>query len=71
MDAIDPAICPLCGSTNMCAMEVAKATGKPLERCWCVDAVFTPEVLKALPENAKGKACICAECSSQFKTLEK
>jgi len=71
MDAIDPAICPLCGSTNMCAMEVAKATGRPLERCWCVDAVFTPEVLKALPENAKGKACICAECSSQFKTLEK
>ena len=71
MDAIDPAICPLCGNTNMCAMEVAKATGKPLERCWCVEAVFTPEVLKALPENAKGKACICAECSSKFKTLEK
>ena len=71
MEAIDPAICPLCGSANMCAMEVAKATGKPLEHCWCVDAVFTPELLKALPEAAKGKACICAECSSKFKTLEK
>jgi hypothetical protein len=36
-----------------------------------VDAVFTPEVLKALPEVSKGKACICADCSSKFKTLEK
>ncbi len=62
MDAIDPSICPLCGSTNMCAMEVAKATGKPLERCCCVDAVFTAEVLKALPEDAK--ACICAQCAA-------
>ena len=35
MGAIDPAICPLCGSANMCAMEVDEATGKPLERCWC------------------------------------
>jgi hypothetical protein len=71
MDAIDPAICPLCGSTNMCAMEVAKATGGPLERCWCVDAVFTAELLESLPEEAKGNACVCAECSSKFKTLEK
>jgi hypothetical protein len=52
-------------------MEVAKVTGKPVERCWCVDVVFPPEVLKALPEAAKGKACICAECSSKFKNLEK
>ena len=65
MDTIDPAKCPLCGSTNMCAMEVAKATGRPLERCWCVDAVFTPEVLKALLEAAKGKACVCFNCSSK------
>jgi hypothetical protein len=64
MNAIDPSICPLCGSTNMCAMEVAKATGRPLERCWCVDAVFTPEVLESLPEEAKGMACICAKCAS-------
>ena len=64
MNAIDPAICPLCGSTNMCAMEIAKATGKPLERCWCVDAVFTPEVLKALPEATKGKACVCIKCAA-------
>ena len=64
MDAIDPAICPLCGSTNMCAMKVAKATGKPLERC-CYVVVFTPELHKALPEDAKGKACVCSKCANK------
>jgi hypothetical protein len=71
MDAIDPTICPLCGSANMCAMEIAKATGKPLERCWCVDAVFDPQLLESLPEDTKGKACICSACSNQFQTLSK
>ena len=64
MDTTDASVCPLCGVANQCAIEIAKATGKPLERCWCVDAVFMPEVLKALPEEAKGKACICAKCAA-------
>jgi hypothetical protein len=46
-------------------MEIAKATGKPLERCWCVDAVFTPELLESLPEEAKSKACVCFNCASK------
>ncbi len=49
----------------MCAMEIVKATGKPVERCWCVDAVFTPELLKSLSEDAKGKACVCAKCADK------
>jgi len=57
-------VCLLSGADTQCEMEIAKATGKPLERCWCVDAVFTPELLKALPEVAKGKACICAQCAA-------
>jgi hypothetical protein len=65
MDSIDPAICPLCGSANMCTMEVAKGTGKLIEPCWCVDAVFTPELLEALPERAKGKACVCSKCANK------
>ena len=69
MDAIDPAICPLCGSTNMCAMEVAKATGRPLEQCRCVDGVFSPEVLESLPEEAKGKACICSNCAANAQLI--
>ena len=65
METIDPSVCPLCGATNQCAMEIAKTTGKPLERCWCVDSVFTPELLESLPEATKGKACVCAACSSK------
>jgi len=62
MQFIDPTALPWCCSANQCAIEVAKTTGKPLERCWCRVAVFTLEVLEALPEEAKDKACICARC---------
>jgi hypothetical protein len=45
-------------------MEVAKATGNKAERCWCMDAVFTPVVMDQVPDEAKGKTCICAKCAS-------
>jgi len=63
MDTIDPTLCPICQSPNACAMEKARATGTAPERCWCMDAVFTPEVLALLPQQAQGKACICANCA--------
>jgi hypothetical protein len=28
------------------------------ERCWCMDAVFTPAVMGLVPDQSKGKACI-------------
>ena len=62
MESLDPSVCPLCGVANQCAMEIAKATGKPLERCWCVDAVFTPELLESLYEESKGNTCVCFTC---------
>ena len=43
----------------------SKVTGKPLKSCWCVDTVFTPKVLEALPEEAKGKACVCFKCANK------
>jgi len=47
METLDASVCPLCGVANQCAMEIAKATGKPLERCWCVDTPYThPPVLQ-------------------------
>jgi len=64
MDKIDPTYCPICQSPNACAMEMARAKGTKPERCWCMDAEFTPEVLALLPNEAKGKACICAKCVS-------
>jgi len=48
-------------------MEKARATGDAPERCWCVDAIFTPEVLALLPAQSQGKACICANCAKSFE----
>ena len=55
MNTIDPTRCPICHELNICAMEKAKAICSELERCWCVDAVFTPAVLDQVPDSAKGK----------------
>jgi len=46
-------------------MEKAKALGTKPERCWCMDAVFTPVVMDQVPEAAKGKACTCAKCAEE------
>ena len=64
MSTIDPTLCPICQEPNDCAMEKAKATGTKPERCWCMDAVFTPDVMNLVPEAARDKACICAKCAS-------
>lgn len=64
MTSIDPTICPVCGNVNRCAMEIAKATGQPVGRCWCVDAVFDPSALEKIPQSARGVACVCAACAS-------
>ena len=50
---IDPSMYPICGEPNKCAQEIAKATGKPPERCWCMTATFSSEVLDRVPEEAK------------------
>ena len=59
---IGPSTCPICGETNQCAQEIAKATGKPPETCWCMTATFSSELLDRVPEEAKNKACICEKC---------
>jgi hypothetical protein len=61
---IDPTCCPICQQPNACAMEKSKATGNQPERCWCMDAVFSATVMDQVPDDAKGKACICAKCAS-------
>jgi len=43
-------------------LKTAKATGTKLQRCWCMDAVFTPAVMDLVPDQAKGKTCVCAKC---------
>ena len=65
MNTIDPTRCPICHEPNLSAMEKAKAKGTKPERCWCMDAVFTPVVMDQVPESARGKACIYAKCAEE------
>jgi hypothetical protein len=54
----DPALCPLCGDANACAM----AAGAP-GPCWCESASFPPDVLASVPPESQGRTCICAQCA--------
>jgi hypothetical protein len=55
--------CPLCGQANQCAMETEKATGEKQPPCWCTRVDFSADLLGRLPEEARGKACICGACA--------
>lgn len=52
----DPSRCPLCQEPNACGMAAGKAT------CWCAEVRLDPRALEAIPEAAKGKACVCSAC---------
>lgn len=61
--AIDPTLCPLCGQSNACANQLARATGVAQPPCWCTTATFTPELLARVPAEARRLACICEACA--------
>jgi Cysteine-rich CWC len=44
-------------------MELERETGRPQPPCWCTQADFDPQALRALPEEARGRACICHGCA--------
>jgi hypothetical protein len=43
------------------------AAGKPSERCWCTDVVVPVDLIAALPEAARGVACLCAACVAEAR----
>jgi hypothetical protein len=45
-------------------MALARETGVKQGPCWCVSAVFTPELLSRVPAAAQGVACVCAACAA-------
>jgi hypothetical protein len=60
----DPSRCPLCGAANVCAMEIARETGIAQPPCWCMSASFTEALLARVAADARGLACICANCAA-------
>ena len=61
----DPVLCPVCGQPNLCAMEVARATGQPQPPCWCTQVEFDADLLARVPVDARRLACICAACAGK------
>jgi hypothetical protein len=56
----DPALCPLCGEPNGCAL--AAAPGASPADCWCASRRFDAELLARVPPAAAGRACVCSRC---------
>ncbi len=56
----DPARCPLCGQSNQCAIEA----GQPAAGCWCMGTAVDPAALAAVPDAARGLACLCPRCAA-------
>ncbi|MFC2028607.1 cysteine-rich CWC family protein [Chloroflexota bacterium] len=63
--APDPAICPLCGSPNHCAMAADPDAGD----CWCESVVFPQDLLESIPENSVRKTCICKKCLDEYYVI--
>lgn len=55
--------CPLCGKENNCAYE----KGSDHFSCWCTTIEVPKELRAQIPEELKGKACICRDCIIKFK----
>lgn len=58
----DSKICPLCGEDNHCQ------SGE--ETCWCFSIEVPKKLLEKIPEEKRGKACICEKCIREFNSLK-
>ncbi len=64
---LNKSLCPLCGKTNQCAMEIEKLTNMKQAACWCVSMDFSADLLAGVPVSAQGQACICAACAAKSR----
>ena len=54
--------CPLCGEPNDCGLAAGKTD------CWCFAVKISPAALVRLPEEARGKVCMCRKCAAESST---
>ncbi len=62
MSGMRPDRCPICGGPNDCSMAAGKS------ECWCAQAKISEEALTRVPEEAKGKVCVCRKCVEAANT---
>ena len=56
--------CPLCGGLNRCAV----LEDKSVEDCWCKVVEIPPDLLKDVPVELRGKACVCRACVMAYNS---
>lgn len=52
--------CPLCGEDNNCRHD---------RECWCHKVKIPNHIIEMIPEDKKGKACICESCLTKYKKV--
>jgi hypothetical protein len=52
--------CPLCNNLNLCGIS---DTTTP---CWCMVENVPKALINQVPDEKKGKACICQACIKKF-----
>lgn len=61
MKMTDTGRCPLCQGDNACGL--VQATPDP---CWCVARKFPRAIFDEVPNQSRGRACICESCLDQY-----
>lgn len=51
--------CPICGQDNDCHHGEGG--------CWCDNTTFPKHVLDMIPEDKRGKACVCKSCLEKYR----
>ncbi|WP_213875096.1 cysteine-rich CWC family protein [Pseudomonas sp. dw_358] len=66
MNHCAPSLCPACGARNDCALADPASADRA---CWCYSVSIDPQVLRALPEALRNKACLCPRCAQVLDQL--
>lgn len=64
---MEKGVCPICGKKNGCHAVL----GLEHESCWCGKIKFNPKLLKYIPAQMQGIACVCKECVAKFNETGK
>jgi len=60
---IDASNCPLCQQNNHCDV------GSP-QGCWCTLEKVPNMLIQQVPDEKKGKSCICQACIKKFNLTQ-
>ncbi len=57
--SLEERTCPLCGNDNNCQHGQSD--------CWCNNVVVPKHIMDMIPDDKKGKACVCKSCVEKYR----